>query len=61
MKGGDTDELMTIGEAAKWCPLTEGQLRGRISSGALPAVRLAGNIFIRKDDLIAFLKLNDHD
>jgi excisionase family DNA binding protein len=45
------DNLLTVGEAAKRTPLTEGQLRGWIDRGYLPTIRLGGRIYIHADEL----------
>ena len=44
-------DLITIPEAAKRTPLTEGQLRGWIDRGYIPVVRFGGRIFVTAEDL----------
>ena len=44
-------DLITIPEAAKRTPLTEGQLRGWIDRGYIPVVRFGGRVFVTAEDL----------
>src|SRR5437016_8640038 len=44
-------DLITIPEAAKRTPLTEGQLRGWIDRGYIPVGRFGRRIFVTAEDL----------
>jgi hypothetical protein len=56
----DMAELMSVGECAKHCNLTEGQLRLRIKHGELPIVRVADRVFVKRPDFLEFLRHTDH-
>ena len=47
----DLSQLLTIPEASKRTPLTEGQLRGWIDRNYLPHVRWGGRIYVKAEDL----------
>jgi len=52
----DLNNLLTVPEAAKRTPLTEGQLRGWIDRGYLPVIRFGGRIYIHADELRKLFK-----
>jgi excisionase family DNA binding protein len=47
----DFDHLLTVPQAAKRTPLTEGQLRGWIDRGYIPVLRFGGRIYIHAEEL----------
>jgi excisionase family DNA binding protein len=56
----DLNKLLSVSQAAKRCPLSEPQIRVRINDGRLPAVRIAGGVYVHEDALDEFLKQPHH-
>ncbi len=56
----DLNKLLSVSQASKRTPLSEPQIRARINTGQLPAIRLAGGIYIHEDALAEFLKNQMH-
>ena len=52
----DLNKLLSVAQAAKRCPYSEPQIRARINNGQLPAIRLAGAVYVHEDVLDEFLK-----
>ena len=47
----DLHELLTISEAARRTPFSEGALRAKSSRGELDPVRIGGHIFLTEEEL----------
>jgi hypothetical protein len=47
----DTDEILTIGMAAKRVPISEPTLRGLIAHSGFPCLRIDGRLFVTEADL----------
>ena len=54
-------DLITIPEAAKRTPLSEGQLRGWIDRKYIRAIRFGGRIYLEPDELKRVLKSDYHE
>jgi hypothetical protein len=50
----DLSKLLTVAQCAKRTPFSEPQIRARINSGQLRAIRLAGGVFVHEDVLAEF-------